>query len=73
MSTGIPIYVFCIICSLLMCVVDASGDTMEAYSSVGLVIASYVTSIGSFCFPHVEVSDFGICIVLCVFVVVLSM
>ena len=32
--------VFCIICSLSMCVSDALGDHMvEAYSSMGLVMA----------------------------------
>ena len=46
--------------------VDASGDDIvEAYSSMGLVIVLYVTSIVSFCFPHVvEVSALSIYIVL---------
>ena len=43
--------VFCMICSLLMFVSDASGDHMvEMYSSMGLVMALYVASIVSFCF-----------------------
>ena len=46
--------VFCVICSFLMCVSDASGDHMvETYSSKGLVMALYVAMIISFCFPHV--------------------
>ena len=58
--------VFCVICSLLMFVSDASGDLMvETYSSMGLVMALYVTSIISFCFPHVvDVGALSICIVL---------
>ena len=44
----------CVICSVFMFVVDASGDDIvEAYSSMGLVIVLYVTSTVSFCFPHV--------------------
>ena len=43
---------------------------METYSS--LVTALYVTSIVSFCFPHGDVSTLNICIVLRVYVVVLS-
>ena len=44
--------VFCFICSLLMFVSDASSDHMvETYSSMGLVMALYVASIVSFCFP----------------------
>ena len=51
---GVCDVVFCAICSLLMFVSDASVcHTMEAYSSMGLVIALYVASIVSFCFPHV--------------------
>ena len=43
-----------VLCSLLMFVSDASGDHMvEMYSSMGLVIALYVVSIVSCCFPHV--------------------
>ena len=38
--------VFCVICSLLMFVADASGDHMvETYSSMGLVMALYVARI----------------------------
>ena len=44
--------VFCVLCNLLMFVSDASGDHMvEAYSSMGLVMALYVVRIVSFCFP----------------------
>ena len=67
--------VFCVICSLLMFMCDAIGDNMvETYSSMGLVMALYVAMIVSFCFPHViDVSALSICIVLCAFVVVISM
>ena len=67
--------VFCVICSLLMFVSNASGDHMvETYSSMGLVMALYVVMIVSFCFTHVvDVSSLSICIVLCAFVVVISM
>ena len=67
--------VFCVICSLLMFVSDASGDHMvETYSSIGLVMALYVAMIVSFCFPHVvDVSALSICIVLRAFVVVIYM
>ena len=67
--------VFCVICSLLMFVSDASGDHMvETYSSMGLVMALYVAMIVSFCFPHVvDVSALSICIVLRALVVVISM
>ena len=67
--------VFCVICSLLMFVSDASGDhMMETYSSMGLLMALYVAVIVSFCFPHVvDVSALRICIVLRAFVVVISM
>ena len=67
--------VFCVICSLLMFVSDASGDHMvETYSSMGLVMALYVAMIVSFCYPHVVVvSALIICIVLRAFVVVISM
>ena len=68
--------VFCVICSLLMFVSDASGDRMvETYSSMGLVMALYVAMIVSFCFPHfVDVSALSIFIyVLRAFVVVISM
>ena len=67
--------VFCIICSLLMFVSDASGDHMvETYSSMGLVMALYVVMIVSFYFLHVvDVSALSICIVLRGFVVAISM
>ena len=66
---------FCVICSLLLLVSDASGDHMvETYSSMGLVMALYVVMIVSFCFPHVvDVSALSICIVLRALVVVISM
>ena len=65
--------VFCVICSLLMFVSDASGDHMvETYSS-RFVMALYVAMIVSFCFPLVvDVSVLSICIVLRGFVVVIS-
>ena len=67
--------VFCVICSLLMFVSDASGDhIVETYSSMGLVMALYVAMIVSFCFAHVvDVSALSICIVLRAFFVVISM
>ena len=67
--------VFCVICSLLMFVSDASRDHMvETYSSMGLVMALYVEMIVSFCFPHVvDVSALSICIVLRAFGVVIYM
>ena len=67
--------VFCVICSLLKFVSDASGDQMvETYSSMGLVMALYVEMTVSFCFHHVvNVSALSICIVLRAFVVVISM
>ena len=67
--------VFCVICSLLMFVSDASGDHMvETYSSMGLVMTLYVAIIVSFCFLHVvDVSALSICIVLRALVVVISM
>ena len=67
--------VFCVICSVLMFVFDASVDHMvDTYSSMSLVMALYVASIVSFCFPHVvDVSALSICIVLRAFVVVFSM
>ena len=72
---AIPSAVFCVICSLLMFVSDASGDQMvEKNSSMGLVMVLYVAMIVSFCFPHVVyVSTLSICIVLRTFVVVISM
>ena len=46
--------VFCVMCSLLMFVSNASGDHMvETYLSMGLVMALYVMMIVSFCLPHV--------------------
>lgn len=45
--------VFCTVCSLWMLVVDAMGDHMvEAYSSMGRVMALYVASNVSLCLPH---------------------
>ena len=45
--------VFCVICSLLMLVSDASSDHMvETYSSMGLVMALYVAMMVSVCFPQ---------------------
>ena len=44
--------VFCVICSLLMFVSDASDDHMvETYSSMSLVMALYVGRIVPFVFP----------------------
>ena len=46
--------VFCVFCSLLKFVSDASGDHMvETYSCMGIVMALHVASIISFCFRHV--------------------
>ena len=46
-----------VICSLLMFVSDASGDHMvETYWSMGLVMALYIVSIVSFCFPMLIMS-----------------
>ena len=69
---GIMCAVFCIICSLLMFVSSVSGDhIVEMYSSMGLVMALYVTSIVSFSFLHiVDVSVLNICIVFRDYVVV---
>ena len=45
--------VFCVICSLLMFVSDASGDHMvQTYSGMDLAMALYVAGIVSFCLPH---------------------
>lgn len=45
--------VFCMIWSLAMFVLDVVGDQMvDAYSSMGSVMALYVAMIVSFCFPH---------------------
>ena len=67
--------VFCVICSVLMFVSDASGDHMvETYSSMGLVMDLYVAMIVSICFPYVvDASALSICIVLRALVVVISM
>ena len=67
--------VFCIICSLLMFVSDASYDHMvETYSSMGIVMALYVVTIVSLCFPHaVDVSALSICIALCALIIVIYM
>ena len=67
--------VYCVICSLLMFVSNASGDhMMETYSSMGLLMALYVAMIVSFCLPHVvDVSALSICILLRALVVVISM
>ena len=56
--------VFCVICSLLMFVSDASGDHMvKTYSSMGLVMALHIAMIVSFCFPHVfDVSAYMYCL-----------
>ena len=80
---GVPLWVecvfrravYCVICSLLKFVSDASGDHMvETYSSMGLVMALYVAMIVSFCFSHVvDVFALSICIVLRALVVVISM
>ena len=44
--------VICVICSLLMCVSDASGNHMvETFSSIGLVMALYVAMIVSLVSP----------------------
>ena len=58
---------FCMTCSLLMLVEDARGDHMEeAYSSAGLMTASYVAMSVSFCLPHpVAVSAFIMCSGVC--------
>ena len=67
--------VFCIICSLSMLVSDALGDQMvEAYSSTGLVMTLYVTSMVSLCLPHfVEVRTLSMLIVLRALVAAKSM
>ena len=56
-----------------MFVSDASCDHMvETYSSMGLVMALYVSRIVSFCFPHV-VSALSVYIALRAFVIVIYM
>ena len=64
--------VFCVICSLLKFVSDASGDHMvETYSSMGIVMALYVAMIVYLSPPHVvDVSALSICIVLRAFIVI---
>ena len=64
---AILLAVFCVICSLLMFVSDASGDhIVETYSSMGLVMVLYVAMIVSFCFPHVvDMSACLCCVVVC--------
>ena len=54
---------FCMTCSLLMLVEDASGDHMEeAYPRAGIMTVLYVAMSIAFCFPPpVAVSDFIIC------------
>ena len=45
--------VFCTVCIFCMLVVAAMGDHMlEAYSSMGLLMALYVENIVSLCLPH---------------------
>ena len=45
--------VFCTVCSFCMLAVDVMGYHMvEAYSSMGLVMAFYVETIVSLCLPH---------------------
>ena len=52
--------VFCIICSLSM----LNDQMVESYSSTGLVMALYVASMVSLCFPHfVEVRTLSMLIV----------
>ena len=48
-----PVAMRSAVCSFCMLVVDAMSDHMvEAYSSMGLVLALYVESIVSLCLPH---------------------
>ena len=67
--------VFCTICSLSMLVSDALGDhMMEAYSSTCLVMALYVASMCSLCFPYFgEVKTLSMLIVLRALVAAKSM
>ena len=45
--------VFCVICSLLMFVMDTNGNPIvEAYSNMDLVMGLYMISIISLYFPH---------------------
>ena len=57
--------VFCMICSLFICVSETIGDhTVLAYSICGLVMALYVATMVSLSFPHfVEVRAFSTLIV----------
>ena len=56
--------VFCVICTLLMFVSDASGDHMvEAYSSMGHVMALYVAMIVSLCLACFCCCDFYVFVV----------
>ena len=59
--------VFCMTCSLLLLVEDASGDYMEdACSKAGFMSALWVDMSVSFCLPHaVAVGAFIICRGLC--------
>ena len=61
--------VFCMVCSLVICVSETIGDhTVLAYSICGLVIALYVATMVSLSFPHfVEVRAFSTLIVLRLF------
>ena len=67
--------VFCIVCSLVVCLLDSVGDhVVLAYSRTGLVMALYVFISVSFCFPHdVDVSAFMAFIDEAAFCVVLVM
>ena len=61
--------VFCMICSLFICVSETIGDhTLLAYSICGLVMALYVATMVSLSFPHfVVVRAFSKLIVLMLF------
>lgn len=67
--------VFCMVCSFCVLVDDAMGDhIVEAYSSIGRVMALYVESSVSFCLPHlVEERTLSMGIVLDAFAAMLSM
>ena len=64
---AVPNAAFCMTCSLLMLVKDASGHHKEeTCSRAGLITALYVAMSVSFCLPHpVAVSAFMICRGLC--------
>ena len=52
-AVPIRISVFCIVCSFVICVVDAIGDhIVGVFSSIGLVTALYVKNNVSLCLPH---------------------